>query len=383
MSSALVRVDAPPAATNGARPVEIWGDASGVAEGDSALLEALLFEPLDYLIARPDQLADLHVPDRITAACVVIRPEDVARAASLASVAVVDDPETGRAAREAGLAVALRVAVDDGATLDEARAKAVGPDHLLVRFADPTNIPLELLLAESQQTGTRIVKEVVSVDDAVISLGVLEHGPGGVLFKVQGADAIAGVGRYLAESQKTELELVEAVVTSARPVGLGYRACVDTVSLFEEDEGFVVGSTSAGGLLVCAEVHYLPYMNLRPFRVNAGAVHSYAWGREVTEYLTDLEPGSELLAVDTSGVARPVTVGRVKIEVRSLRLIEAEAGTGKVNLFVQDDWHVRIFGADGRPRNCSTIVAGDALLAHVCKPGRHVGIAIEETIDER
>jgi len=165
---------------------------------------------------------------------------------------------------------------------------------------------------------------------------------------------------------------------------MGYRGCVDTTTLFEKDEGMLVGSTSAGGLLVCAEVHHLPYMNLRPFRVNAGAVHSYLWGPRLSEYITDLAPGSEALAVSSKGVARPVCVGRVKIEVRPLRLIEALAEDGtKLNLFIQDDWHVRVFDADGLPRNCTMLEVGDHLLAHVCEPGRHVGIKVEETIDER
>jgi 3-amino-4-hydroxybenzoic acid synthase len=32
-----------------------------------------------------------------------------------------------------------------------------------------------------------------------------------------------------------------------------------------------------GGNLVCAEVSFLPYMNLRPFRVDADGIQMYAW----------------------------------------------------------------------------------------------------------
>ena len=56
---------------------------------------------------------------------------------------------------------------------------------------------------------------------------------------------------------------------------MGDRGCIDTTSIMTKDEGMIVGSTSAGGILVCSETHYLPYMELRPFRVNAGGVHSY------------------------------------------------------------------------------------------------------------
>ncbi|HEY1623424.1 MAG TPA: 3-dehydroquinate synthase II [Streptosporangiaceae bacterium] len=33
---------------------------------------------------------------------------------------------------------------------------------------------------------------------------------------------------------------------------------------------------SSGGILVCAEVPFLPYMNLCPFRVDADGIHMYA-----------------------------------------------------------------------------------------------------------
>lgn len=40
-------------------------------------------------------------------------------------------------------------------------------------------------------------------------------------------------------------------------------------------EGLLVGSYAAGLLLVHSEVEDTGYINARPFRVNAGAVHSY------------------------------------------------------------------------------------------------------------
>ena len=372
-----------PAASNGASGdrVSVWSDVSGLRGDDPALLSQLLFTPIDFLVARPEQLEDVQVPERVTVGCVI--NGDLDRAASHGELLVASDVAQAREARAAGRSVALRVVVADRDSLDAARAAAREADYLLVRFSDPTNIPLELLIAESQGTSTRIVKEVGSAEDAVVSMGVLESGPSGVLFELDDVARIGELERCLKQSRESRLPLTEATVTGVRPVGTGFRACVDTVSLFGADEGMLVGSTSAGGLVVCAEVHHLPYMNLRPFRVNAGAVHSYIWGAELTEYLTDLRPGSELLAVSTEGVTRPVTVGRTKTEVRSLRLIEAEAEGTELNLFVQDDWHVRIFAADGSPANCSEIEVGDKLLAHVCAPGRHVGIAIEETIEEQ
>jgi 3-amino-4-hydroxybenzoic acid synthase len=102
-----------------------------------------------------------------------------------------------------------------------------------------------------------------------------------------------------------------------------------------------------------------------------------------TEYITDLTAGVTVLGVNTAGIARPAVVGRVKTELRPLRLIEAVANDVPINLFLQDDWHVRVFDADRKVRNCTNIHPGDKLLAYVCEPGRHVGIKVSESIQER
>jgi 3-dehydroquinate synthase class II len=124
-------------------------------------------------------------------------------------------------------------------------------------------------------------------------------------------------------------------------------------------------------------------MNLRPFRVNAGALHSYIWGPDnFVPYLCDLRAGDRVYAVNARGVGRVVTVGRVKLERRPLLRLEAEIDKVKVNTFIQDDWHVRVFGSKGEIRPSSEVRIGDKLLGFADSPGRHVGIKISETIKE-
>ena len=65
------------------------------------------------------------------------------------------------------------------------------------------------------------------------------------------------------------------MITRNLPLGLGTRSCIDVTTLFSEHEGLLVGSTSQSGILCCPEVFHLPYIEKRPFRINAGAVHSY------------------------------------------------------------------------------------------------------------
>lgn len=363
---------------------EIWCDITGPA--DFGTVGGLInHAPVDHVLVRPAQarlLPEVRLHDRVRVACLVVGPDELPEAAELGDTVVVTRQDLIGPARATGRAVGLRVAVDDGPSLAHCRDMIGRVDHLLVDFADPTNIPLELLLAAAQGTRTRVVKKVTGHGDAVVSSGVLESGPAGLLFAVDGLDQAARLMPELLRARRFDIPLVEATVTGVRHAGMGYRGCVDTTWLFEEDEGMIVGSTSSGGLVVCAEVHHLPYMNLRPFRVNAGAVHSYVWSDGGTEYVTDLAAGGTVLAVNTAGSAYPVRVGRVKTELRPLRLIQAVAGGVPLNIFLQDDWHVRVFDADGKPMNCTSVEPGTRLLAHVCEPGRHVGIKVSEAIVE-
>ena len=70
----------------------------------------------------------------------------------------------------------------------------------------------------------------------------------------------------------------------------------------------------------------------------------------------------EVLAVSDTGRARTVTIGRLKIERRPLLLIEAEAEGERLNVFIQDDWHVRVMGSKGEIRPSREIQVGEALL---------------------
>ncbi|MFZ6027912.1 MAG: 3-dehydroquinate synthase II [Chloroflexota bacterium] len=367
--------------------LDVWCDIATATQTPSTSLSGMLTHaPIQYVVADPAQLSDLtdlRLQGRVKLAGWAGTVEQVEAAAGAADIVVVRDEALLNAARQTNRATGLWYFIQDAEALQQCREAIDQVDFLLVSFRDETNIPLELLIAAAQGSHTQIVKHVMDHSDAVVTRGVLESGPSGVMFAVENLNEVVKLTEELIHAQQKQLPLVPATVTAVSHAGLGYRGCIDTTWLLEKDEGMLVGSTSRGGLLVCAEVHHLPYMNLRPFRVNAGAVHSYVWADGATEYITDLQAGRTVLAVNTAGLARPVTVGRVKTERRPLRLIEVLADGVKLNVFVQDDWHVRLFGADGQPRNCSTIQVGDQLLAYVCEAGRHVGIKVDETIEER
>ncbi len=288
-------------------------------------------------------------------------------------------------AAHAGWRTCLRKHVDDAATLGESFQEGAQHDAVMVSFKDPTNIPLELVIAELHGTDVRLVKEVgVDIDDAVIALGVLELGSDGVIVQFDEPAQFDDFRTRLTAVSNPPMQIQVGTVMATRHLGLGYRACIDTTHMFAPDEGLLVGSTSTGGILCCPEVFHLPYMELRPFRINAAAVHSYVFhANDRTNYISELKAGSQVTAVSASGHCRQVYVGRVKTEIRPLLLIEVRFDDGHmVNIVMQDDWHVRIFSADARPCHITELRPGDKVLGFTTQPGRHVGVQVDEHIIE-
>ena len=99
-----------------------------------------------------------------------------------------------------------------------------------------------------------------------------------------------------------KLALSVATVTAVRPLGMGDRVCLDTVSNMVPGEGMLVGNAGSGFFLVHSESLENPYVAARPFRVNAGAVHAYLYLPEgKTKYLSEVKAGDEVLTVRHDG----------------------------------------------------------------------------------
>jgi 3-amino-4-hydroxybenzoic acid synthase len=282
-----------------------------------------------------------------------------------------------------GPPVAGFVDVRDDRTLQLSCVGAMALPYTVIHFADPTKIPLEIVLAAAESAEGKLVTVVGDLEEAAIVFDVLERGSDGILYGPRSADEVFALARLL-EATTPQLELSTLTVESIRHVGLGDRVCVDTCSHFEEDEGILVGSYSSGFVLCCSETHPLPYMPTRPFRVNAGALHSYTLGPENrTSYLSEVGSGSALLAVGADGRTRRVVVGRAKLESRPLLEIRTHAEDGRlVSLTVQDDWHVRVLGPGGKVLNVTELRTGDELLGYLAQDKRHVGLPIGEFCKE-
>ncbi|WP_405818858.1 3-dehydroquinate synthase II [Streptomyces sp. NBC_01390] len=282
-----------------------------------------------------------------------------------------------------GTPVSGFIDVRDDRTLQLSCAGAMVLPYTVIHFADPTKIPLEIVLAAAESAEGQLVTVVDGLEEAAIVFDVLERGSDGILFTPRSADEVFALARLL-EATTPQLELSTLTVESIRHVGLGDRVCVDTCSHFEEDEGILVGSYSSGFVLCCSETHPLPYMPTRPFRVNAGALHSYTLGPDNrTSYLSEVGSGSALLAVGADGRTRRVVVGRAKLESRPLLEIRTHAEDGRlVSLTVQDDWHVRVLGPGGKVLNVTELRTGDELLGYLAADKRHVGLPIGEFCKE-
>ncbi len=285
------------------------------------------------------------------------------------------------AARAANPKVEFGAYVDvlDHPSLEAACQAARTAPWTLIRFRDPTKIPLEIVLAAAESAGGRIVTITADLEEAEIVLGVLERGSDGVLLTPRRVGEATTL-KQICAAETAALHLVELTVTGVSHIGMGDRACVDTCTHLRKDEGILVGSHAKGLILACSETHPLPYMKTRPFRVNAGAIHSYTLalgGR--TNYLSELRAGGKILAVDAQGRTRPVSVGRVKIESRPLLSIDARSESGDaVNLIVQDDWHVRLLGPGAVVLNVTELTPGTKLLGYLPSEERHVGYPIDE-----
>jgi 3-amino-4-hydroxybenzoic acid synthase len=372
-----------------------WYDTSGVSEVNAheGLLARVLNQAYTGVILSPANFSALApaLPARMTKVLHVEKDEELQLLASAQSRAdyVVASPHVGvlKRAQEQGMRTCYRAYVDDGASLHASIHEGSHHAFLMIRFRDPTNIPLELVIASLQATHTVLIKEISSptdVDDAIVTLGVMEVGADGVLFSPRDHGVLDEFLRRVGTIHRVAVKLQVGAVRSTAPIGMGYRSCIDTTTLFSPTEGILVGSTSQGGVLCCPEVFFLPYMELRPFRVNAGAVHSYVYNFDNrTDYMSELRAGSPVMIVDHTGATRHSAVGRMKTEVRPLRLIEVEfQGGERINVIMQDDWHVRIFSDEAKPLNITELRPGDKVLGHVAVPGRHVGIKVDEHIIE-
>jgi 3-dehydroquinate synthase II len=263
------------------------------------------------------------------------------------------------------------------------KAADLSVDYIIINCLDWRIIPLENLIARTRGK-SKLIAEVSNAEDARLVLKTLELGTDGVLLQPSDPDELVKTIDVV-KQQASKIELVPAKVTAVKQIGTGARVCVDTCDLMAPGEGMLVGVQSAGFFLVEAEVHENPYVQSRPFRVNAGSLAMYTLASlQNTRYLSELKAGDEVLIVDRKGKVRPANVGRIKIELRPLILVEAEAEGKKIKTILQNAETIRLVTVKGSIP-VTELEAGVEVLAHVASSGgRHFGVAVpDETVIER
>jgi 3-dehydroquinate synthase II len=243
-------------------------------------------------------------------------------------------------------------------------------------------IPLENLLADAH--GRYPVWVILDrLRDVPAMLGALEHGADRVVVEISHVDQLDALEAALDEPRGVAISWELVPITRVVPAGVGDRVIVDTTSILRAGEGILVGSAAAFLFHVASEAVGSRFTRPRPFRVNAGAAHSYALLADgTTRYLSELVAGDAVLAVEPNGNPRSVRVGRIKIERRPMVLVEIDRKGRRYTAFLQEAETVRLSAENDRVAT-THLEVGQRVFGAAFPPARHLGGVVEETIEER
>jgi 3-dehydroquinate synthase II len=250
---------------------------------------------------------------------------------------------------------------------------------VVIRDGDWTVIPLENLLSRTNN----LFVEIEDLQEGQTALGILEKGVDGVVVNNPDPNAVRHIVHMLKERNEN-FKLLSAKIKRVEPLGLGDRVCVDTCSSMVLGEGMLVGNSSQSLFLVHSESVDNPFVNTRPFRVNAGAVHAYIrLANGQTKYLLEIRSGDQVLVVNFEGKSYPAIVGRAKVERRPLAIVEAEENGQNISIILQNAETIRLTQPDGKAVPLVDLKQGNEILVYREEAGRHFGVKIDETIVER
>ena len=252
-----------------------------------------------------------------------------------------------------------------------------GLDFVIIEVKDWKIIPLENIIAKLHKIHTKIFAIAKTPEEVRKMFSILEVGVDGVIFTATSINEVREVMVYLGTKS---FDMKPAKITEIKEVGDGERVCVDTASMLHKGEGMLIGSRSNFLFLVHNESVGSSFTSPRPFRVNAGAVHCYTLSPDgTTNYLSEIETGSEVLILNSKGKARRVTVGRSKIERRPMLMIKATVGGETGGIIAQDAETIRFVKSNGQLVSVTHLKKGDTVMVH-SKPamGRHFGMEVSD-----
>ena len=263
---------------------------------------------------------------------------------------------------------------------DEAEIIKLSKSKLvIVKSKDWTIIPLENLLAQT----SGLIAEVKDNKEAQTVTKVLERGVDGILLNSQDIQEIKTTIAAL-KSSDVPFNLIKAKIRRIEPLGMGDRVCIDICSSMTLGEGMLVGNSSQALFLVHSESVENPFVNIRPFRVNAGPVHAYIlMANGQTQYLSEVKSGDQVMVVNFEGTSYPAVVGRAKVERRPLVLVKAEENGQDISVILQNAETIRLTQPNGKAVSLVDLKSGSEVLTYREGWARHFGVQIDETIIER
>ena len=248
-------------------------------------------------------------------------------------------------------------------------------------------IPCENLIAAAENSGTKlaaIVENELEVPGIAFALEI------GVDALVVNSDLIELA--IITKSQRLENKIQELIINDdsdsislnfgtikeISTIGIGERVCIDTTSLLQSGEGMLCGSFSNTFTLIHAETIDSEFVPTRPFRVNAGSIHSYIkMKNNTTKYLSELKSGDEVLIVNKEGMARTTKIGRIKLEKRPLIKIQwIDENNLEGNIILQQAETVRLVENNLNPISITKLKKGMQILIHNSSQTRHLGAPI-------
>lgn len=314
--------------------------------------------------------------------------DDLLRTYALEEGGVVDS--SGRA-----VGAFIHIENEEG---QEAALEFIGlAEWLVVDCADWRMIPLENLVAAADGTATKIAASISNSDQLQGAAFALQRGVDALLLPddaemwavaqelaAQRLADTTGASEASAMVIDQQIELYPLEVLGIEPGGMGDRVCIDLVQMLEVGEGLLVGSSASLLVLVHGETLKSQFVPPRPFRVNAGPVHSYVMMADgSTKYLSELVAGDEVLVVSPTS-SRVVSVGRLKIEPRPLLLVRYGDDIGRSGqVFLQQAETVRFVSNLENPTSVTHIEAGMKILGAAAGAGRHIGNIISSDVEEK
>ena len=305
---------------------------------------------------------------------VLVNSGDVGKVRALGLITVISEADDSD--RKLGRDV-LEITIKN--KKDEESVSSLVKETAIVESEDWTIIPLENIIAQ----GAKVVFPVTSREEAGVALTILETGVWGVLIRTDNPAVVKEITSF-AKGIGSQLAIREFTIKDVQKVSMGDRVCIDTITDMKPGEGMLIGNYSNAFFLVHSESVENPYVEPRPFRVNAGAVHAYILmpgGK--TKYLDELQTGDEVLIVNSRGETFVSTVGRLKIEKRPMLNIVADVAGKDVSLILQNAETIRLTRPSGEPVSVVQLSKGDKVLGYTEEGGRHFGFKIKETINEK